>query len=215
MSQSVRAVGAARFACVALAAMLVGSPLERARGAAPTLPYTSGKAENATAKAAVCIACHGPNGNSTNPEWPRLAGQNAVYTAEQLHLFKANVRANPTMMPMGSMLSDQDIDDLSVYYEGQTPTGLEADPSFWQAGESLYRSGDPARSIPACIACHGANAEGKDNVPRLAGQHPAYLVKQLAYFKSLVRGNAPLMHAVTDKMTFDQMEAVTAYAASK
>jgi len=224
MSQSVRAVGAARFACVALAAMLVGSPLERARGAAPTLPYTSGKAENATAKAAVCIACHGPNGNSTNPEWPRLAGQNAVYTAEQLHLFKANVRANPTMMPMGSMLSDQDIDDLSVYYEGQTPTGLEADPSFWQAGESLYRSGDPARSIPACIACHGPVGRGNPaaGYPALRAQHSVYLVKQLNDYASGARysGAAPdkpqarngaMMRDIAQRLTPEDIRNVASY----
>ena len=84
-------------------------------------------------------ACHGPNGNSANPEWPRLAGQSAVYIAEQLRLFKAGIANNPIMKPLASTLSDQDISDLAVYYQAQTVAGLEADPS----------SGKPAPTIPS------------------------------------------------------------------
>ncbi|HLJ21978.1 MAG TPA: cytochrome c4 [Stellaceae bacterium] len=148
---------------------------------APTLPYTDGKAQNGATKVATCIACHGPNGNSTNPEWPKLAGQNAVYTAEQLHLFKASVRNNPVMMPMGAMLPDGDIDDIAVYYEAQTPTGLEADPSYWKAGQALYNDGDTARNIPACVACHGPVGRGNlaSGYPALRAQYSVYVVKQL------------------------------------
>src|SRR5689334_6977815 len=90
-------------------------------GAAPDDPFSTGKAQDGGTKTAVCVGCHGPNGNSTNPEWPRLAGQSAVYIAEQLHLFKNQVRTNPVMMPMASSLSDQDINDVAVYFEAQTP----------------------------------------------------------------------------------------------
>jgi len=225
MSQSMRAAGTARFALVAVAAILVGSPLERARGAnEASLPYADGKAENATAKVAVCIACHGPNGNSTNPEWPRLAGQNAVYTAEQLHLFKANVRNNPVMMPMGSALSDQDIDDLAVYYENQTPTGLEADPSYWQAGELLYRSGDTGRSIPACIACHGPVGRGNPaaGYPALRAQYSVYVVKQLNDYASGARyagaaadkpqaRNGAMMRDIAKRLTPEDIRNVASY----
>jgi cytochrome c553 len=146
-----------------------------------TFPYTDGTAQTGATKVATCIACHGPNGNSTNPEWPKLAGQDAVYTAEQLHLFKAAVRNNPVMMPMGTTLSDRDIDDLAVYYEAQTPTGLEADPSYWKAGQALYTSGDSARNIPACIACHGPVGRGNlaSGYPALRAQYSVYVVKQL------------------------------------
>ena len=118
-------------------------------------PLTQGKATDGATKTAVCAACHGPNGNSANPDWPRLAGQSAVYIAEQLHLFRSQVRPNPVMMPLAAALSDQDINDVAVYYEAQTPQGLEADPSYWQAGQALYLRGDTARNIPACVACHG------------------------------------------------------------
>jgi cytochrome c553 len=177
---------------VLAAATTVGLAALAARAAAPTqgpFPYSDGTVQAGLAKAATCIACHGPNGNSTNPQWPRLAGQNAVYTAEQLHLFKAAVRNNPIMMPMGSMLSDKDIDDVAVYFEAQTPTGAEADPSYWQAGESLYKFGDTARKIPACIACHGPVGRGNlaAGYPALRAQYAEYVVKQLGDYASGAR----------------------------
>src|SRR5256885_7839144 len=110
-------------------------------------PFTHGKAADGATKSAVCSACHGPNGNSVNPEWPRLAGQSAVYIAEQLRLFRSGVRANPVMQPLATTLSDQDISDLAVYYEAQTPAGLEADPSYWRGGSGpcLPRAPGPRR----------------------------------------------------------------------
>src|SRR6185312_8835777 len=91
--------------------------------ATPDVPFTHGKAADGAAKTAVCSSCHGPNGNSSNPDWPRLAGQNAVYIAEQLRLFRSGARDNPVMKPLAATLQDQDIDDIAVYYEAQTPTG--------------------------------------------------------------------------------------------
>ena len=108
----------------------------------------------------MCTACHGPNGNSTNPQFPKLAGQNAVYIAEQLHLFKAGVRANAVMYGLSLTLSDQDIDNVAVYFQSQTPVGGEAPATAYQAGENIYRYGDPARGIPACTACHGPVGRG-------------------------------------------------------
>src|SRR5947207_11049152 len=89
----------------------------------PDLPFTHGKLADGAAKSAVCSACHGPNGNSVNPEWPRLAGQSAVYIAEQLRLFRSGVRGNPVMQPLATTLSDQDIDDLAVYTRPKNPRG--------------------------------------------------------------------------------------------
>jgi len=115
----------------------------------------------------VCSSCHGPNGNSTIPEWPRLAGQNAVYIAEQLRLFRSGVRANPVMQPLAATLSDQDISDLAVYYEAQTPAGLEADPSYWQGGQALYLRGD-AHASPVVHRMSWAGGRGN-----LAAGYPA------------------------------------------
>ena len=149
--------------------------------AAPTAAASAGSAEAGAGKAAVCVACHGVNGNSVNPEWPNLAGQNAAYIREQLAMFKSKQRNNPVMQPVVDPLSDQDFADIAAFFAAQTPNGLEADPSYWQAGEALYRSGDPARKIPACAACHGPAGQGNSGAgyPALRAQHSVYTVKQL------------------------------------
>ncbi len=187
-------------------------------------PYGDGTAAAGAAKAAVCAACHGPNGNSTNPLWPRLAGQDAVYIDEQLQLFKAGVRNNPVMMPMATMLSDQDIDNISVYYENQTPVGDEADPSYWKAGEQLYKYGDASRGIPACEACHGPLGEGNlaSGYPALRAQHAQYVMKELQDFASGARyaGAAPnkpqsrngsIMIAIAKLLTPEDTRNVASY----
>jgi len=141
----------------------------------------AGSADAGATKAAVCTACHGVNGNSTNPEWPVLAGQNAVYIREQLGMFKAKKRNNPVMQPIVDPLTEQDMADLAAFFAAQTPAGLEADPSYWKAGEALYRSGDATRGIPACVACHGPAGQGNAaaGFPALRAQHSVYTVKQL------------------------------------
>jgi cytochrome c553 len=140
-----------------------------------------GSAEAGSTKAAVCTACHGVNGNSSNPEWPVLAGQNAVYVREQLGMFKARKRINEIMFPIVKEMSDQDFADVAAFFASQTPAGLEADPSYWKAGEALYKSGDVTRNIPACMACHGPSGQGNPGAgyPALRAQHSVYTVKQL------------------------------------
>ena len=172
-----------------------------AAASATSFPVHHGKAADGATKSAVCSACHGPNGNSTNPDWPRLAGQNAVYVAEQLRLFRSGVRSNPVMMPMAATLYDQDIADIAVYYEEQTPPGLEADPSYWQAGQALYLHGDPAHEVPACIACHGPVGRGNlaAGYPALRAQQSVYVVKQLNDYASGARysGASPARRPAT------------------
>src|SRR6202161_387716 len=122
----------------------------------------AGSVETGATKAVVCQACHGANGNSANPEWPSLAGIGADYIAEQLKNFKDGKRPNPVMMPNAMSLSDNDSANLASYGDSLTNTGLEADPSYWQAGQKLYRAGDPTRGIPACMACHGPTWRGNE-----------------------------------------------------
>src|SRR5215472_3166122 len=194
-----------------------------APGAAPPVPFTAGKAASGEAKAALCMACHGPNGNSVNPEWPRLAGQSAVYIAGQLRLFKSGVRDNPVMKPLAASLSDQDIDDLAVYYEAQTPTGLEADPSYWKGGEAVYLSGDTVRGVPACVACHGPMGRGNlaAGYPALRAQQSVYVVKQLHDYASGARytgagppaadPNSLMMLNLARRMTPEEIRDVASY----
>jgi cytochrome c553 len=171
----------------------------------------------------VCSSCHGPNGNSTNPEWPRLAGQNAVYIAQQLRLFRAGTRDNPIMKPLAATLSDQDISDVAVYYQAQTISGLEADPSYWKAGEDLYRRGDKARNIPACIACHGPVGRGNPDsgYPALRAQESVYVVKQLNDYASGARytgtnvtqvdPNSVMMSTIAKRLTPEDIRNVSSY----
>jgi cytochrome c553 len=169
----------------AAALFSVGFSLAQVAAAQEAAPAAAapivGSAEAGASKAAVCTACHGVNGNSTNPEWPNLAGQNAVYLREQLEMFKAKKRNNPVMQPIVDPLTEQDFADLAAYFATQTPAGLEADPSYWKAGEALYKSGDTSRNIPACAACHGPSGQGNPaaGYPALRAQHSVYTVKQL------------------------------------
>ncbi len=223
------ALAAAGLVCVApalgSAQAAAPAPAAAAATSSPTeaFPFTHGKLADGATKSAVCSACHGPNGNSANPDWPRLAGQNAVYIGEQLRLFRSGARANPTMMPMATGLSDQDIADIAVYYEAQTPLGLEADPSYWQAGEALYVRGDASHQVPACVACHGPVGRGNlaAGYPALRAQQSVYLVKQLNDYASGARytgahpaqatPNALMMFTIAKRLTPEQIRDVASY----
>jgi cytochrome c553 len=208
----------------ATAAPSAATPSAAAAPETPVNPFGNGKVDAGATKSAVCSSCHGPNGNSTNPEWPRLAGQSAVYVAQQLRLFRSGMRNNPIMKPLAASLSDQDIDDLAVYYEAQTPSGLEADPSYWQAGEALYVRGDRAREVPGCVACHGPVGRGNlaGGYPSLRAQQSVYLVKQLNDYASgtrytgadvlKVNPNATMMLTIAKRLSPEQIRDVASYA---
>jgi len=171
-----------KFAPLLLCAGISIASAALAEGAAaPAAGSVTGSAEAGATKAAVCTACHGVNGNSTNPEWPSIAGQNAVYIREQLTAIKTKVRNNPVMQPIVEPMTEQDFADVAAFFAAQTPAGLEADPSYWKAGEALYKSGDATRQIPACAACHGPSGQGNPGAgyPQLRAQHAVYTVKQL------------------------------------
>ena len=186
-------------------------------------PYTDGSVQAGAAKANMCFACHGPNGNSVSPIFPRLAGQNAVYIVEQLHLFRAGIRQNPMMSAMAAGLTDQDIDNLAVYFAAQTPSGLTADPTLWKAGEALYRSGDPKRNVPACTACHGPTGQGNPaaGYPALRAQQSAYVLAQLQAYANGTRYSGPdpatatpnsiMMYTIAKRLRPAQMQAVASY----
>jgi cytochrome c553 len=198
---------------------------ESAAAAAPGATVV-GSADAGATKAAVCTACHGVNGNSSNPEWPNLAGQNAVYIREQLGMFKAKKRNNPIMQPIVDPLTDQDMADLAAFFSAQTPAGLEADPSYWKAGEALYRAGDAARGIPACVACHGPAGQGNPaaGYPALRAQHSVYTVKQLQDYLTKNRyrdaanpekinatRNSAMMTTIASRLTPEDIRNVASY----
>ena len=175
----------------------------------------AGSVEAGATKAVVCQACHGANGNSANPQWPSLAGLGADYIAEQLKNFKDSKRNNPVMMPNAMALSADDMANLGAYFDSLPNTGLEADPSYWQAGEKLYRGGDAARAIPACMACHGPTARGNEpaKFPALRGQQSVYVVKQLNDYASGARTTGPngIMETIAKRLSPDDIRNVASY----
>jgi cytochrome c553 len=182
---------------------------------ASTAALPAGNTATGATKAVVCQACHGANGNSANPEWPSLAGLGADYIAEQLQNFKDGKRNNPVMAPNAASLSPDDMADLAAYFDSLVNTGLEADPSYWQAGEKLYRGGDKDRGIPACMACHGPTGRGNEpaKFPALRGQQSVYVVKQLNDYASGARATGPdaIMPTIAKRLSADDIRNVSSY----
>ena len=167
---------------------------------------------------AVCGTCHGPDGNSTNPMFPRLAGQRAWYIEEELKAFRSETRGDPYavayMWGMASGLSDATITALAEYFAHQKPgRGEPGSAAALTEGKRIYEHGIPAQGLPACAVCHGPEALGDAMHPRLAGQHAEYIMKQLGSFKDNMR-NVAVMHGVAGTLHDAQMEAVAQYLQS-
>jgi cytochrome c553 len=178
--------------------------------------HAAGDAVAGKNKAAVCFSCHGPNGNSMNPVWPSLAGQHADYIAKQLEDFKAGkTRKDPLMAGQVAALSKQDMSDLGAYFATQKISAAGADESMLKLGQKMFRAGNKATGVSACMACHGPTGSGNPaaKFPSLKGQHAAYTVKALKDFKSGVRSNdaGKMMRNVTALMTDKEIEAVASY----
>jgi cytochrome c553 len=171
----------------------------------------------------VCAACHGPDGNGALSVNPNLAGQGAEYITRQLRHFKSGVRVNAIMQGMVTALSDADMAALGAFYAAQKPRGPGAkDAALAKAGQTLWRAGDNANSLPACSSCHAPDGSGiPDNYPRVSGQHADYTYAQLKAFKSGERGNdaagkdaqGRIMWSIAQKLSDAQMKALSDYAA--
>jgi len=163
----------------------------------------------------VCGTCHGTRGNSTQPKFPKLAAQNANYLMAQLKNFRAQTRGDADaigyMWGMAHKLDDNTIAALAKYYAGQTALpGRSRDPALLSKGREIYQHGIKAEGVPACSSCHGGDARGTADFPRLAGQHSQYVLKQLGSFQSNMRDVA-IMHGVAMNLRLPEMESVAAY----
>lgn len=193
-------------------ALVLTAPLTRAQDAAAV-------AQNAEDTAiGVCGTCHGPDGNSKAPMFPRLAGQHAGYLVRQLKSFKEQTRGDPYaiayMWGMAGGLPDDTIDALAQYYARQRMgPGKSHDPATTAHGRDIFEHGIPSQGVPACAACHGPDAMGNDMYPRLAGQHAQYILKQLSSFQSNMRKIA-VMHGVAQNLRTPEMRAVADYLES-
>lgn len=177
-----------------------------------------GDADAGQGKAALCAACHGADGNSVVPNWPKLAGQHAPYLERQIGLIKSGLRPVPEMAGIAIGLSDQDMADLAAYFSSQTNNAGLTDETLRAAGELLYRSGNPETDIPACMSCHGPAGEGNplSGYPQLAGQHAVYSEKMLTGFRAGTTWGADdssskIMTDVANRLTDAEIKAVASY----
>ena len=169
------------------------------------------------AKSATCAGCHAADGNSTNPEWPKLAGQGAGYLQKQLLDFKSGKRNNALMSAQAAPLSETDMSDLAAYFASQKTRLGVADPALVKQGEQLYRGGNAAAGVAACMSCHGPAGKGNPaaRFPSLYGQHATYVVKALQDYRGRARENDPngMMQRVAERLTDREIKAVAQYIA--
>ncbi|MBV7571102.1 cytochrome c4 [Pseudomonas sp. B1(2018)] len=177
-----------------------------------------GDAKAGQAKAAVCGACHGPDGNSMAPNFPKLAGQGERYLTKQLHDIKSGKRTVLEMTGLLTNLSDQDLADIAAYFASQKGSVGAADPKVVARGEALFRGGDLAKGMPACTGCHSPNGAGNAaaGFPHLGGQHAQYIAKQLTDFRKeeggrTNDGDAKTMQTIAKKLSDEDIAAVSSY----
>lgn len=164
----------------------------------------------------VCSICHGLDGNSVSPNFPRLAAQTSPYLSKQLLDFRSHDRFDPPgpiyMWGISRSLSDGQIKGLAEYFSSQTPLpNASGDRKLAAEGEQIFRNGIPSGNVPACVSCHGAAGQGNEQYPRLAGQHSDYTIKQLLVFQLTDERPAPLMKGVTHELSAQSIAAVANY----
>lgn len=177
----------------------------------------AGDAKVGETKSQVCIGCHGPSGNSVNPVWPKLAGQHASYTAKQLGDFKSGKRKDAVMSSQAVALTDADMADLGAYFAKQTITAGAAEAGLSDSGQRIYRGGNSATGVAACISCHGPTGAGNPaaKFPTLGGQQAAYVEKTMRDFRSGARSNdaGKMMRDLARRMTDKEIKEVASYIA--
>ncbi len=155
-------------------------------------------------KSQMCQGCHGINGNSNNATWPILAGQSADYIVKQLTNFKSGKRKGAVMNSMAASLSDSDIKNLAAFFATQKGKSAGGDPELAKKGKE---------KVAMCLGCHGNQAQGRGQFPKLAGQHPQYLAKQLTAFKEGTRQGGP-MNAIAKNLSDQDIKEISAYLGS-
>jgi len=164
----------------------------------------AGDTEAGEKSAAACAGCHGSKGQSKNSQWPNLAAQQAPYLINQLNAFKTGDRVNPMMQAMAANLSEADMANLAAYFSNLPAVTAGGDASLAKAGQE---------KAAMCLGCHGQKGEGRGAIPRLAGQHPDYLVNQLQNFKQGIRKAGP-MQAVAGNLSDTDMKELAAFFAA-
>jgi cytochrome c553 len=162
----------------------------------------------------VCAACHGADGNSTDPNYPKLAGMDQEYLMRQLKAFAAGKRRDDTMSGIIGGIDPNDFSTLAAYYGKLKPApGKVQDAQLASKGKTIFEDGNTDSGVPACAGCHQPDGKGNARFPRLAGQHQTYVLKQLADYKSGRRATDPLMTTVGKRLTVDETKALAEYIA--
>jgi cytochrome c553 len=176
-------------------------------------------AGKALASALGCGGCHNLDGNSVIPGTPKLAGQHGQYMVKQINDFKSMTRASDIMMGMAAAIAtDEDARNIGAFYASQKSTRDTVDESKLALGRDIYRGGNSATHVPACIGCHGPSGEGNPTAkyPSLAGQQVEYTIIQLKAFRESTRSNDPnaMMRNAAVRMSNTEIEAVAHYITS-
>jgi cytochrome c553 len=180
------------------------------------MAQAAGDAAAGQAKVLVCGACHGADGNSAAPNFPKLAGQGERYLLKQLNDIKSGKRPIVEMTGQLDNMSAQDMADIAAYYASQTMTVGMADPATLELGQKLYRGGKLAEGMPACIGCHAPDGAGVDlaGFPQLGGQHAQYTAKQLTDFREGYRtndGDSMIMRSIAARLSNRDIAAISSY----
>ena len=181
--------------------------------------HAAGDAAAGKEKSALCQGCHGEDGMSAAPNFPRLAGQYAGYIRKQITDFQRELRKDDTMSGMAATVTEkQDLEDIAAYFANQKPMRGEKTGEA-NLGKNIYLNGNSVTGLYGCVNCHGEEGKGKSPnnsvFPVVGGQHKDYLVKQLNDFRSGTRTNDPagMMGDIAKKMTNDEIDAVAEYLA--
>ncbi len=160
-----------------------------------------------------CMLCHGREGESASAVYPRLAAQHPDYLLKQLKDFRDGRRKSDTMGAMVKDLKDDEFQGLAGWFSTRKPGSRRpGDADLAAVGKYIFTNGNSFSGVPACESCHGANGHGTQQLPRLAGQHPAYLEIQLKEFGNRARSNDnAVMHSVASKLTELETRAVSVY----
>jgi cytochrome c553 len=189
---------------------LVSATLMAALGFAAGAQTDPAQTDAVRAKAQVCVACHGPDGNSQNPAYPILAGQTWRYIYIELKDFKAGRRSDPVMSPIAQTLSPEDMIALGNFFAAQKPL-----PIAFQADGAKVEAGRKTSDAVLCPMCHLGGFVGQNDIPRVAGQYPQYVKKQLEDFKTRRRTNdAGNMTSVAATLSEQDIENLSQYIAN-
>ncbi|MGD9659939.1 MAG: cytochrome c [Porticoccaceae bacterium] len=188
--------------------------------------FAAGDADAGKSKATTCAACHGVDGNSPAPSFPKLAGLGEKYLLKQMQDVKAGDRKIPEMTGMLDNLNDQDLADIAAYYSSQQRQLSGAKDVKLDLGEKIYRAGNLETGVPACTGCHSPSGAGNApaGYPAIGGQFSAYIAKQLRAFRTAAHdpedpagrandGDVAVMRGVAARMTDQEIDAVANFIA--